>query len=527
MRATLRDTQTGVGEQAMTSSFLNPQAREFVPRGCTSLHRPREGFYSAPAPSTLLRASAAPGSPAVPRVLFQDLPDQVISVILGLLDIASVGSCLTVCKRVTGLVSEAPLAVSVAASGLSEQTTPLPELRRRLQSICICLPGIRELDLSSSPVEDTDVLHALASLKRLQLLQLEGCKKLTRNLVSLAISQGLLPQLVCLGLQRCFQLDVTVILQLLSAPADADTRLSVLLLSHIILLKWPVAGGTCSPSTWQLGRSPPAVASATVIDLFTSEGVQAMSALLAGGLGGLQEAGTCFQLQGQLPARQLKVAVEAAVNCSSPSRHTPLHLAAAHGRHADVQAVLRMGARSDCTDRSGATPLFSACELGHGECLDVLLGAELGVATVSKSNAAGESPLYIAALRGHEACVDRLLKHILKHSLPWMDKELYGDCWTPLMAAAVADHCGIVVRLLAAAGPHARTIARQTNRNGSTAAHVAARRGCMPVLHELLAAAGGALASTRDHRCKTPIQVAEREGQWAAAAMLRAAVRVH
>lgn len=38
------------------------------------------------------------------------------------------------------------------------------------------------------------------------------------------------------------------------------------------------------------------------------------------------------------------------------------------------------------------------------------------------------------------------------------------------------------------------------------------------------------ISSQENHVCflrRTPIQVAEREGQWAAAAMLRAAVRVH
>ena len=82
------------------------------------------------------------------------------------------------------------------------------------------------------------------------------------------------------------------------------------------------------------------------------------------------------------------------------------------------------------------------------------------------------------------------------------DGELYGDGWTPLMAAAVADHCGIVMRLLTAAGPHAKRMAGLTNRNGLTAAHVAARRGCLPVLRALLSVGGGAIAATHDHMCK-------------------------
>ena len=79
---------------------------------------------------------------------------------------------------------------------------------------------------------------------------------------------------------------------------------------------------------------------------------------------------------------------------------------------------------------------------------------------------------------------------------------MYGDGWTPLMAAAVADHNVIVLRLLKAAGPHAKALTGHTNCYGLTAVHVAARRGCLPVLRSLLAAGGAKIASTYDHNCK-------------------------
>lgn len=88
-----------------------------------------------------------------------------------------------------------------------------------------------------------------------------------------------------------------------------------------------------------------------------------------------------------------------------------------HAAVLPLQALLRMGARSDAADRSGATPLFSACESGHLACVRSLLAAG---APVSRCNTAGEAPLYIAALRGHEACVQVLLQHLLAHELPWM-----------------------------------------------------------------------------------------------------------
>jgi ankyrin repeat protein len=69
---------------------------------------------------------------------------------------------------------------------------------------------------------------------------------------------------------------------------------------------------------------------------------------------------------------------------------------------------------------------------------------------------------------------------------------LYGDSWTPLMAAAVAQHTGIAAQLLAAAGARAAELACASNRYGQGALHLAARQGCLPLIRLLLAAGAGA-----------------------------------
>ena len=95
-------------------------------------------------------------------------------------------------------------------------------------------------------------------------------------------------------------------------------------------------------------------------------------------------------------------AARAAVACSSPSRHTPLHAAAMDDDAGFVSLLLEHGAALNARSKSGATPLFSASEAGHAAAARTLLAAG---AKVWGLTASGENCLYIAALRGHaEVC---------------------------------------------------------------------------------------------------------------------------
>jgi ankyrin repeat protein len=60
-------------------------------------------------------------------------------------------------------------------------------------------------------------------------------------------------------------------------------------------------------------------------------------------------------------------------------------------------------------------------------------------------------PLLCAALRGHLPVVEVLLRHLSAAGVDWMQEGLYGDAWTPLMAAAVANRVDVALCLLRAA----------------------------------------------------------------------------
>ena len=143
-------------------------------------------------------------------------------------------------------------------------------------------------------------------------------------------------------------------------------------------------------------------------------------------------------------------ALRAAANCSDGRKRTPLHIAAARGDVLMIAGLLAIGAMAvGMKDSSGAIALFLAAESGFARACELLLQ---GGADVLAKNRAGETPLYIAALRGHYAAVGVMLAHCHERGVNWQDSDVYGDGWTPLMAAAVADRRHVGEMLLGAAG---------------------------------------------------------------------------
>jgi len=86
------------------------------------------------------------------------------------------------------------------------------------------------------------------------------------------------------------------------------------------------------------------------------------------------------------------------------------------------QAVLELGGHLEAKDRSGATPLFLACETGKLACACALMAAG---AELQTRNSAGEAPLYIAALKGHERIVEELLGEFQLRSQRWTVGNLF------------------------------------------------------------------------------------------------------
>jgi hypothetical protein len=251
----------------------------------------------------------------------------------------------------------------------------------------------------------------------------------------------------------------------------------------------------------------------------------------------------------------LEMAVRCAVNCSSRGRSTPLHSAADAGCACHVRALCAAGAQVAARDASGASPVFVAAEAGNADAAAALLAAG---ADCLAGNTAGETSLYIASLRGHVCVVERLLQHMAAAGVDWTQRQLYGDAWTPLMAAAVANRVDVALCLLQAADVRCRGGSQQQqhawrsqrpeqhtqgggggsaggsatavsrllaaeNRYGQTVLHIAGRKGCREMLQLLLAHGAGKVAGrVVDAAGLTPLDVARRNGNEGAVRQLLA-----
>ncbi|KAG2494438.1 hypothetical protein HYH03_007490 [Edaphochlamys debaryana] len=218
-----------------------------------------------------------------------------------------------------------------------------------------------------------------------------------------------------------------------------------------------------------------------------------------------------------LTEQMVSSVLRCAANCSSVTRSTPLHGAAERGNEAGVAALLAAGASLDARDTAGSTPLFLACFTGRVGVVQRLLAAG---ADPQLSNAAGETPLYIASLRGHLGCVQALLERCTAAGIAWQDVSLYGDAWTPLHAAAVANRADVAACLLQAAGAsRAGELVMQANKYGQSVLHIAARKGTAELLTMLLRAGPkGVAAGARDANGDTPVDIAVKNRHAAALA---------
>ncbi|KAL3698187.1 hypothetical protein R1sor_012263 [Riccia sorocarpa] len=146
--------------------------------------------------------------------------------------------------------------------------------------------------------------------------------------------------------------------------------------------------------------------------------------------------GDCICAKWDISTSDILLALKAGTNSSDFRRRTPLHIASSRGDAHIVAKLLFIGASPrKMKDSGGATALFQAAENGYAEVCYLLLR---GGADVLSSNRTGETPLYIAALRGHSGAVEVMLAHCHEQGIDWQDAHVYGDGWTPLMAATVA-----------------------------------------------------------------------------------------
>ena len=93
------------------------------------------------------------------------------------------------------------------------------------------------------------------------------------------------------------------------------------------------------------------------------------------------------------------------------------------------------------------------------------------------------------------------------------------------MAAVLADRMAISRRLLQEAGPRAAALVAATNRYGQSALHIAARRGCLPVLQTLVETAAPHTLNARDGAGEAAAAIAAKHGHTEAAALLSGPVQ--
>ncbi|XP_078676705.1 cortactin-binding protein 2-like isoform X2 [Branchiostoma floridae x Branchiostoma belcheri] len=212
----------------------------------------------------------------------------------------------------------------------------------------------------------------------------------------------------------------------------------------------------------------------------------------------------------------------------TPVRGIPnrLHQAAGEGDVTMVEQLLEEGADPNTTERDGSTPVYAAAEGGHLDCLELLLSHNGDPNSLRDDNF---TPLHGAAAEGHTGCLKLLLERGAHPGLPdkagwsplyWAVSNGHTDCcstlldyfasraavtdvgWTPLHGACRSGHVSCLKVLLyydplASDGQDqaspltarpalvSKDVINAVDRDGWTAAHVAASRGfkdCLELL---------------------------------------------
>lgn len=185
---------------------------------------------------------------------------------------------------------------------------------------------------------------------------------------------------------------------------------------------------------------------------------------------------------------------------------TPLHHACEKGQDEAAVFLMTKGARIDVQDNEGFTPLHRAVENYYmPEFLDGFekaLGARADWNLAAKN---GETLLHTAVRNGQQPVLERLVTlgaDILKKD---------GEGRTPLLAAVIASHDGMVEYLCKTFKEREIALDRQRDANGWTALHHAAGQYSAGIAQHLVEA--GADVNARGNDGVTPLLLAVRAGQ--------------
>ncbi|XP_036423490.1 transient receptor potential cation channel, subfamily N, member 1 [Colossoma macropomum] len=208
--------------------------------------------------------------------------------------------------------------------------------------------------------------------------------------------------------------------------------------------------------------------------------------------------------------------LQTAINKHAKNGRSPLLLAAERGHTAVVRVLLENSARVDVFDEEGKAALHLAAEQGHDDIADILLSHK---AFVNAKTKLGLTPLHLSAQNGsarlvrllvetHQACVDALslskqtplhlaaisgqldvCSSLLNLRADLTAADIHGQ--TPLHLAAENDHSEVVKLFL----KHRPELATLANVEGATCTHIAAAKGSVAVIRELLKFSQGGLTT--------------------------------
>ena len=165
--------------------------------------------------------------------------------------------------------------------------------------------------------------------------------------------------------------------------------------------------------------------------------------------------------------------VTAVCNDGDNDGYTPLHMASNNGHVEVVKVLLEKGANLTAVAKAGYTPLHMASNNGHVEVVKVLLEKGANLIAVDK---AGCTPLHVASREGHIEVVTLLLDY-------GGVSEFTRDSLCDLLCSLAYRGCLAPLRLLI---ERHHIDYNQTDIQGRSAAHFAARGGHVDTLEYLL-----------------------------------------
>ncbi|XP_067414419.1 serine/threonine-protein phosphatase 6 regulatory ankyrin repeat subunit B-like [Emydura macquarii macquarii] len=225
--------------------------------------------------------------------------------------------------------------------------------------------------------------------------------------------------------------------------------------------------------------------------------------------------------------------MQQSINKQAKNGWSPLLVAADRGHTAIVKILLQHHARVDVFDEHGKAALHLAAENGHDQIADVLLGhkafvnaktklgltplhlsaqngynhlvkllTETHLASIDAMTLTKRTPLHLAALNGQlDVCTS-----LLNRSADVNATDIQGQ--TPLHLAAENDHSEVVQLFL----KHKPELVTSANMEGSTCAHIAASKGSVAVIKELLKFNKVGVTTARNKTNSTPLHLAAAGG---------------